>query len=170
MREAKGPPPIDRRRLTTDLHLRQEIATVIGDHLRAFPSSDSSVDAVETAFTTAILQTAEQVAPPRAPRLPGRGWRGNAQAEVEISMATVARRAAWKRQRAGTQDSQLVRAVRRENTRFRRVCDDAYQKFLKRHAQGMEEDLRQRDQGGIFQRSKSLNIEGMRKVNSQYIH
>ena len=43
VREAKGPPPIDRRRLTTDPHLRQEVATVIGDHLRAFPPNGSSV-------------------------------------------------------------------------------------------------------------------------------
>ena len=72
VREAKGPPPIDRRRLTHDLHLRQEVETVIGDHLTVVPPSGRSVD-VETAFTTAILQTAERVAPPRAGRLPGRG-------------------------------------------------------------------------------------------------
>ena len=95
--EGKSPPPIDRQRLTTDPHLRQEVATVIGDHLRAFPPSGSSIDDVKTAFTKAILQTAERVAPPRAPRLPGQGWRGDAQAEAEISMATAARRAAWKR-------------------------------------------------------------------------
>ena len=119
VREAKEPPPTDRRRLTNDPHLRQEVATVIGDHLRAFPPSGSSVD-VETAFTTDILQTTERVGPLRAPKLPGRGWRGDAQAESEIGMATAARRAAWKRQRADTQDSQLMRAVRRENTRFHR--------------------------------------------------
>ena len=169
VREAKGPPPIDRRRLTTDPHLRQEVATVIGDHLSAFPPSGSSVDDVETAFTITILQTAERVAPPRAPRLPGRGWRGDAQAEAEISMATAARRAAWKRQRADTHNSQLMRAVRRENTRFHRVCNDAYERFLERHVQGMEADLRQRDQGELYQRCKSLNIEDTRKVNSQYI-
>ena len=33
----------------------------------------------------------------------------------------------------------------------------------------MEEDWRQRDQMGPFQRLKSLNIEDTRKVNSQYI-
>ena len=104
---------------------------MIGDHLRAFPPSGSSVDDVETAFTTAILQTAERVAPPRAPKLPGRGWRGDAQAEAEISMATAARRAAWKRQRADTHDSQLMRAVRREHTRFHSVCNDAYEGSLK---------------------------------------
>ena len=167
VREAKGPPPIDRRRLTTNPHLRQEVATVIGDHLRVFPPSGSSVDDVETAFTTAILQTSERVAPPRAPRLPGQGWRGDAQAEAEISMATAARRATWKRQRADAQDSQLMRAVRRENTRFHRVCNDAHERFLERHVQGMEEDLRQRDQRGLFQRIKSLNIEDTRKINSQ---
>ena len=169
VREAKGPPPFDRRRLTNGPHLRQEVASVIGDHLRAFPPSGSSVDDVETAFTTAILQTAERVAPPRAPRVPGRGWRGDAQAEAEISMATAARRAAWKWQRADTQDSQLMRAVRREYTRYHRVCNDAYQMFLERHVQGMEEDLRQRDQRGLYQRCKSLNIEDTRKVNSRYI-
>ena len=46
VREAKGPPPIDRRRLMTDPHLRQQVATAIGDHLRVFPPSGSSVDDV----------------------------------------------------------------------------------------------------------------------------
>ena len=169
VREAKGPPPIDRRRLPTDPHLRQEIATVIGDHLKAFLPSGSSVDDVETTFTTAILQTAERVAPPRAPRLSARGWRGDAQAEAEISMATAARRAAWKRQRADSQDSQLMRAVRQKNTRVHSVCNDAFERFLERHVQGMEEDLRQRDQRGLLQRSKSLKIENARKLSSQYI-
>ena len=85
-------------------------------------------------------------------------------------MATAARRAAWKWQRADTHNSQLMRAVRRENTRFHRVCNDVYERFLERHVQGMEEDLHQRDQRGIFQRCKSLKIEDMRKVNSQYVH
>ena len=142
VREAKGPPPIDRRRLTTDPHLRQEVTTVVGDHLSTFPPSGSSVDDVETAFTTAILQTAERVAPPRATRLPARGWRGDAQAEAEISMATAARRAAWKRQKADTHDSQLMRAVRRENTRVHRVCNDVFERFLERHVQAVEDDLR----------------------------
>ena len=168
VREAKGSPSIDRRRLMTDHHLRQQVATAIGDHLRAFSASGSSVD-VETAFTTAIIQTAERVAPPRAIRLPGRGWRGDAQAEAEISMATTARRAAWKRQRADPQDKQLMRAVRRGNTRVRRVCTDAYDRFLERHAQGMEKDLRQRDQMGLDQRCKFLSIKDTRKVNSQCI-
>ena len=118
---------------------------------------------------TAILQTAERVAPPRASRRPGRGWRGDAQAEEELSMATAVRRGAWKRQRADTQDSQLKRAVRRENTRVHRVCNDAYGRFPERHVQGMEKDLHQRDQRGIFQRFKSLNIKDARKGSSQYI-
>ena len=84
-------------------------------------------------------------------------------------MATAAKRAASKRQRADTQDRQLMRAVRRDNTRARRVCTDAYNRFLERHVQGMEKDLRQRDQKGFYQRCKFLNIEDTRKVNSQYI-
>ena len=93
---------------------------------------------------------------------------GEAQAEAKINMAMAARRVASKRQRAGTQDSQLMRAVQRENTRVHRVHNDAYERFLERHVQDMEEDLRQRDQRG-FQRFTSLNIEDTWKVSSQNI-
>ena len=169
VRDAKGPPPIGRRQLTTDPHLRQEVAEVIGDHLRAFPPSGSSVDGVDTAFTTAILQKTERVVPPQAPRLPGRGWRGDAPVVAEINMATAARRAAWKWQRADTQDSQLMRAVRRENTRFHRVCNDGYGKAPSKTRPGYGGGLRQRNQRELFQRFTSLNIEDTRKVNSSNI-
>ena len=62
-----------------------------------------------------------------------------------------------------------MRTVRRENTRVHRVCTDTYERFLERHVQVMEEDLRQRDQRGLYQRCKSLNTEDTWKVNSQYI-
>ena len=94
---------------------------------------------------------------------------GHAQAEAETKRAMTAKRAAWKRQTADTQDSKLKRAVRRENMRVHRVCDAVYERFLGRHVQGLEKDLRQRDQRGLFQRIKSLNIEDTRKVSSQYI-
>ena len=60
-------------------------------------------------------------------------------------------------------------AVRRENTRVHRVCNDAFERFLERHVQGMGEDLRQRGQRGLFHRCKSLKIEDTRKVSSQFI-
>ena len=96
-------------------------------------------------------------------RRPGRGWKRDAQAEADISTVTAARRAAWKLQRADTQDNQLKRAVRRESTRVHN------ERFLERHVHDIVEDLRQRGQMGPFQRFKSLNTEDMRKVSSQYI-
>ena len=62
-----------------------------------------------------------------------------------------------------------MRAVRRENTRVHRVCNDAFEKSLERLVQAMEKYLRLRDQRGLFQRCKSLEIEDTRKVSSQYI-
>ena len=121
MMRTKRPPPIERRRLTNDSNLCQKVATVIGDPLRAASPSGSSVHDVETAFTTAILQIAEWVAPPRARRLPRRGWTGDVQEEAEINIAMTARRAAWKRQKADTQDSQLRKVFRRENALVHRV-------------------------------------------------
>ena len=40
----------------------------------------------------------------------------------------------------------------------RRVCNNAYGRFLEIYVQDIEEDLGQRDQRGLYQRSKSLNI------------
>ena len=74
---------------------------------------------VETAFTSVILQKAKLIEPSRECRLPGRGWIGGSQAEAEISIAMTVR-----------QDSQLKRAVRRENTHVHRACDAAYESFL----------------------------------------
>ena len=84
VKRVKRRSPIDRRRLTNDPHLRQEVATVIRDHLRAEPPSGSSVD-TKIAFATAMLQTVELVAPE---------MEGRAQAEAEIKIAMTARRAA----------------------------------------------------------------------------
>ena len=53
--------------------------------------------------------------------------------------------------------------------RVHRVCNDAFERFLERHFQGMEEDFRQCDQKGLFQRCKFLKIEDTREVSSQYI-
>ena len=72
VRRTKRPPPIDRPRLTKDPDLRQEVPTVIEDHLRVVPPSGNSGDNVSV-FTTTILQTAERVVPPQERRMPGQG-------------------------------------------------------------------------------------------------
>ena len=50
---------------------------------------------------------------------------------------------------------------------FKMVCDAAYARFLQRHVQGLEQDLRQRDQRGLFQCLQSLSIVDTWKVSSQ---
>ena len=62
---ASAKPPVDRRRLVTDPQLRQEVATLVGRHLRANPPRVSSVDDVEAAFAATIMRTAELVIPPQ---------------------------------------------------------------------------------------------------------
>ena len=107
--------------MTNDAHLRQEVATVIRDHPIA-----------------ATLQIEERVTPARGRKLPRRGWVGDAQTEADINMAMSARRVAWNRQKADTQDSQLKRVVWQENRRIHRVCDAAYERFLGRYIQDPE--------------------------------
>ena len=68
------------------------------------------------------------------------------------------------------QDNQLKRAIWRANTHVHRVCYAAYERFLGEDVQGLEEDSRQLDQRGLFQRIKSRNIEDTQKISSQYTH
>ena len=105
--------PVDRRRLVTNLQLRQEVTTAVGRHVRANPPGDSNVDDVETAFAAAIMRTVELVIPPQERRRPGRGWRGDAQMEAELQTATDAMHAAWQRLKTYTRDAQLRKAVRK---------------------------------------------------------
>ena len=90
VREAKGPPPIDRRRLTNDPHLREEVATVVGDHLRAFPPSDSNVDDVETALRQPYCRQQNRLR--RRERPGGRGGDGGETPKQK-------KRSAWRRPR-----------------------------------------------------------------------
>ena len=103
---------IDRRRLTTDPHLREEVATAIGDRLRAAPASGNSVGDVETTFKLVIMQTTVRVVPPQQRKVSERGWNGDAQSEAELRLAMTTRRISWKRQKANKQDSQPKRVVR----------------------------------------------------------
>ena len=59
----------------------------------------------------------------------------------EFSLARAARSAAWRRQRADPQGSQARRDVSRACRGVKRVRFVAYDRFLKRHVQKLEEDL-----------------------------
>ena len=141
---------------------------MIGDYLRAVPPSGGSVDNVDADLAIATLQTAELVGSPQERRLPGRGWKGDIQAEAELNTAVTARRAAWKQQKADTQNSQLT-AIQRASTHVQDGLRRCIRKVFQRHVQGLEEDLRQRDQRGLFQRLQSLSIVDTWKVSSQHI-
>ena len=97
----------------TDPQLRQEVATVVGRHLKANPPGDSSVDDVEAAFASAIMRTADLVIPLQERRRPGQGWSGDARTEAELQAATDAMHTAWQRLNMDTRDAQLRRAVRK---------------------------------------------------------
>ena len=89
--------------------------------MRATPLHGSSVDEVEAAFTAAVVQTAELIVPPQERRMPGLGWKGDAQAVVEFSLVRAARSAAWSRQRANPQGSLAQRDVSRACREVKRV-------------------------------------------------
>ena len=143
----------------TDPQLQQEAATSVGRQLRANPPRNSSVDDVDVALTVAIMRTAELVIPPKKRRRPGRGWGGDAQTEAELQAAIDPMHAAWQRLNMDTRYTQLQRVVGK-------VCN--WLKF-ERHVVEFEKQLRVGDQHGFFQNIKSLQLEEIKKVESQCV-
>ena len=85
---------------------------------------------------------------------------------AQHSYDQIARRAAWKRQKADTQNSQLFG----EQTRTIRGSTELHtQVFFANHVECLEQEVRQRDQRGILQHPKSSTIKDTWKVSSQYI-
>ena len=131
-------PPVDRRCLVTDPQLRQEIATVVGRHLKANPPGDSNVVDVVVAFAAAIMRTAELVIPPQERTRPGRGWSGDAKTEAKLQTATGAMHAVWQRLKTNIRDAQLRRTVRKECNCLKRVRSAAVVRSLERHVVELE--------------------------------
>ena len=162
-------PTIDRQRLTTDPDLRKEVADATGNFLRANPPSGSSIDEMESAFTEAIMRTAEQVVPKRERGRRVLAWSRDPQTEAELRVALVSRRKAWQHQNANRKDSQSKRAVRRAKVELKKTREAGVVRFIERLVGEIEEKLQRRDQRGLFHLLKSTQVEEVRKVNSQYI-
>ena len=166
---APAKPPVDRRRLVTDPHLRQYVATAVGRQLRVNPSGDSNVDDVEVTFTAAIMRTADLAIATQERREPGRGWIEDAGTEADLQAATGATHAAWQRLKMETRDAQLRRASRKACNWLKKMRSAAVVHFFERHAVELEKQLRVGDQHGFFQNIKPVQLEETKKVGSQCV-
>ena len=129
-------PSLNRRKLTADPQLQEEVATAVAARLRALPLRDTSVDARETAFATATLQAAAALVPQQKRTTLGSGWSGDVQTEAELSRALAVRRTVWLRLESAKCNSQLRREVRRASKEVRRVRTAAKDRFLERYVGG----------------------------------
>ena len=116
--------------LTTDPGLRKEVADAIGNFLRANPPSGSSIDEMESAFTEAIMRTAEQVVPRRERGRRVLAWSRDTQTEAELRVALVSRRKAWQHQNANRKESQSKRAVRRAKVELKKTREAGVVRFF----------------------------------------
>ena len=88
---------------------------------------------------------------------------------TEFSLTRAAKSTAWCRQRANPQGSQARRDLSRACREVKRVRLAAYDRFLERHVQKLEEDLHRSNQWAIHRRLQSLEPEKTRNVTSPYI-
>ena len=127
------------------------------------------MDDVEAAFAAAIMRTAELVIPAQERRRPGRGWSGDARTEAELQAVTDTIHTAWQRLKVDTRDAQLRRAVRKACNWLKRVRSAAVVRFFERHVVELQKQLRMGNQHGLFQIIKSVQLEEIKKVESQCV-
>lgn len=77
------------------------------------------------------------------------------------------RRAAWQRLESEKQNSQQRREVCRASKEIRNVRTAAKDRILRGYAEDPDKEVCIHNQWGFFRRTKSLQIEDARKVNSQ---
>ena len=77
--------------------------------------------------------------------------------------------AARQRLKMDTMDAQLRRAVRKACNWLKRVRSAAVVRFFECHVVELEKKLRTRDKHGFFQNIKPVQLEGMKKVESQCV-
>ena len=77
--------------------------------------------------------------------------------------------AAWKRLKMDTRDAQLPRAVRKACNWLKRVQSTAVVRLFERHVVELEKQMGVGDQHGLFQDTKSVQLNDRKQIESQCV-
>ena len=163
---------VDCHLLKTDASLCERLTCSIERKLLSEPPAEPrgpNINERVQALSDTILQAAANIVPRAGRKQRSRGWCGDAETEAEYDKAYDARKQAWAAQQADRSNNKLKREVRRACKQLKRVKAAGVERFYQRYVAKMEEILVRRDQVGFYAHLKTMDLEGRRIVNSQYV-
>ena len=114
-------------------------------------------------FAGILRQTAADTLPRRPKRPSSRGFSESPRAQARLRQAWDVRERVWEKLRARPQNPSLRKALKVTDKAFKQAKHAELQSFLREHTARTVVDLtRQRDQAGLYQHIKSLELEGKR--------
>ena len=163
--------PFDRKLLTSDQCWRatvaQEIVTKLPDS--TFVAGIPDTNSMPSTFADILRQTAADTLPRRPKRPSSRGFSESPQAQARLRQAWDVRERVCEKPRARPQDPSLRKVLKVTDKAFKRAKHAGLQSFLREHTARTADLPRQRDQAGLYQHIKSLELEGKRGWKSTYI-
>ena len=148
--------PFDRKFLTSDQCWRATVAQEIVTKLpgSTFAAGIPDVNSMASTFADIVRQTAADTLPRRPKRPSSRGFSESPRAQARLRQAGDVRERVWEKLRAHPQDPSLRKALK---------------VTVHEHTIRTADLTRQRDQAGLYQHIKSLELEGKRGCKSTYI-
>ena len=146
----------------------QEIVTKLPDS--TFAAGIPDVNSMASTFADIWRQTAADTLPRRPKRPSSRGFSESPRAQARLRQAWDVRERVWEKLRARPQDPSLRKALKVTDKALKRAKHAEIQSFLREHTARTVDLTRQRDQAGLYQHIKSLELEGKRGCKSTYIN
>ena len=152
----------DRKLLTSDQFGRATVAQEIVAKLpdSTFAAGIPDVNSMASTFADILRQTAADTLPRRPKRPSSRGFSKSPRAQARLRQAWDVRERVWEKLRARPQDPSLRKALKVTDKAFKRAKHAELQSFLREHTDRTADLTRQRDQAGLYQHIKSLELEG----------
>ena len=151
----------------TDPNLRFQVANAMVDALPPIIPDGTCISDIDMAEV--MLSTAADLVP-RSKRPRGaRGWCAGPGIEAEMNAAWQQREEARRHLRAEPHNSNLRKAVKMDETNFRKVRKTAGLSCFWDFVRKLETRNREGDQAGFYKHLKTMNLEGKRDRSSAYV-
>ena len=138
----------------------QEIVTKLPDS--TFAAGIPDVNSMASTFTDILRQTPADTLPRRTKRPSSRGFSESPRTQARLRQAWDLRERVWEKLRARPQDLSLRKALKVTDKPFKRAKHAELQSFLREPTARNADLTHQRDQTGLYQHIKSLELKGNR--------
>ncbi|CAM9891726.1 unnamed protein product [Sphacelaria rigidula] len=161
----------DHKALESDRSWRATVAQAIVAKLPNAIDSPAvmNVNDMTSTFANALRQTVADTHPRCPKKSPSEGSSESSQAQDRLPKTWDLRESVWKNLRANPEYAVLKKALTVTDQAFKRVKDAELQNFVHEFTVRTAEFVRKKNQAGLHQHIKSLQLKGNKQSDSTYI-